>query len=340
MSNKPPIEVPQGAIRLNTDSQKLEFFAQDRWYEMATDTPNLSTRQTNGRGIFMGGHDGSANRQDRIDFITIATAGDAVDFGNLTDSRSAAAAIASNTRGMLLGGSSPGNVNTVDFVTISITSEAIDFGDLTAARHWTQPASNQTRGLAAGGNPGTNVIDFCTIASTGDFQDFGDLTNSVLSTPSVSANSSNQSPTRGFFGGGTPTNTNHIEFVTITTLGNSQDFGDSTTQVAREARGSSSTRALIIGGVRPEPSASTIIDYFTMSSLGNAVQFGDASASISNSAGCSDCIRVAFAHGNNPSNTNSIDYINIATGGDSLDFGDLSLARNHLGGCSNGHGGL
>ena len=38
MSNKPPIEVPQGAIRLNTDSQKLEFFAQDRWYEMATET--------------------------------------------------------------------------------------------------------------------------------------------------------------------------------------------------------------------------------------------------------------------------------------------------------------
>ena len=36
MSNQPPIEVPQGAIRLNTDSQKLEFFAQDRWYEMAT----------------------------------------------------------------------------------------------------------------------------------------------------------------------------------------------------------------------------------------------------------------------------------------------------------------
>ncbi len=33
MSNQPPIEVPQGAIRLNTDSQKLEFFAQDRWYE-------------------------------------------------------------------------------------------------------------------------------------------------------------------------------------------------------------------------------------------------------------------------------------------------------------------
>ena len=36
MSNQPPIGAPQGAIRLNTDSQRLEFFAQDRWYEFAT----------------------------------------------------------------------------------------------------------------------------------------------------------------------------------------------------------------------------------------------------------------------------------------------------------------
>ena len=57
MSNKPPIEVPQGAIRLNTDSQRLEFFAQDRWYEFATDTPTLG-RDTDvaasTRGIFSG----------------------------------------------------------------------------------------------------------------------------------------------------------------------------------------------------------------------------------------------------------------------------------------------
>ena len=338
MSNKPPIEVPQGAIRLNTDSQKLEFYAQDRWYEMATDTPNLSTRQTNGRGLFMGGHDGSANRQDRIDFITIATAGDAVDFGNLTDSRSAAAAIASNTRAMLLGGTSPGNVNTVDFVTISITSDAIDFGDLTAARHWTQGVSNSTRGIAAGGNPGSNVIDFCTIATTGNFQDFGDLT--YRPDTAVAANSANNSPTRGFFGGGTPTYNNSIDFITMATLGNSQEFGDSTTQIAREARGSSTTRALLIGGVRPEPSASSIIDYFQMATLGNAIDFGDSTASNSNSAGSSDCIRVAFAHGNNPSNTDKIDYINISTGGNAFDFGDLTAARNHLGATSNGHGGL
>ena len=49
MSNQPPIEVPQGAIRLNTDSQKLEFFAQDRWYEMATD---IQTLDGGARGIW------------------------------------------------------------------------------------------------------------------------------------------------------------------------------------------------------------------------------------------------------------------------------------------------
>ena len=46
MSNQPPIEVPQGAIRLNTDSQRLEFFAQDRWYEFATDSPTLDGGKT------------------------------------------------------------------------------------------------------------------------------------------------------------------------------------------------------------------------------------------------------------------------------------------------------
>ena len=53
MSNQPPIEVPQGAIRLNTDTQRLEFFAQDRWYEMATHTNIFDG--SSGRGMFAGG---------------------------------------------------------------------------------------------------------------------------------------------------------------------------------------------------------------------------------------------------------------------------------------------
>ena len=54
MAFKPPVEVPQGAIRLNTDSQKLEFFAQDQWWQMATDVPTLDG---GARGIWFGGWD-------------------------------------------------------------------------------------------------------------------------------------------------------------------------------------------------------------------------------------------------------------------------------------------
>ena len=37
----PPSEVPQGAIRFNTDAQRLEFYAQGEWWVMSTDPPNL-----------------------------------------------------------------------------------------------------------------------------------------------------------------------------------------------------------------------------------------------------------------------------------------------------------
>ena len=73
MSNQPPIEVPQGAIRLNTDSQKLEFFAQDRWYEMATeDASGLG-----GRAFRVAGDNPSGGTI--IDILSITTGGQAYD---------------------------------------------------------------------------------------------------------------------------------------------------------------------------------------------------------------------------------------------------------------------
>ena len=72
MALKPPVEVPQGAIRLNTDSQKLEFYAQDQWWEMATDVASpIATR-----GVLAGGYTPAA-WVNTIDYIMIATAGNA-----------------------------------------------------------------------------------------------------------------------------------------------------------------------------------------------------------------------------------------------------------------------
>ena len=53
----------------------------------------------------------------------------------------------------------------------------------------------------------------------GNAQDFGDMTNSVNRLGSCA------SSTRGIIAGGSPT-TNHIDYVTIATAGDAQEFGD------------------------------------------------------------------------------------------------------------------
>ena len=84
MALKPPVEVPQGAIRLNTDSQKLEFFAQDQWWEMSTEESTTTSQ----RGISGGGQHPSPSRSvTEIEYFNLASAGNASDFGDLTQSR-------------------------------------------------------------------------------------------------------------------------------------------------------------------------------------------------------------------------------------------------------------
>ncbi len=76
MALKPPTEVPQGAMRFNSDSQKLEFYAQDRWHEMATEESSPIA----GRGIQFGA---GANPRQEIQYFSLVTMGDALNFGDL-----------------------------------------------------------------------------------------------------------------------------------------------------------------------------------------------------------------------------------------------------------------
>mgnify|MGYP003326228372 CR=1 FL=1 len=80
------------------------------------------------RGIFAGGY--TPTILDTIDFITIASEGNATDFGNLVATTRAKQNAASSTRCVIAGGTTPTNVNTIEFVTISTTSNTTDFGDL------------------------------------------------------------------------------------------------------------------------------------------------------------------------------------------------------------------
>ena len=88
------------------------------------------------RAVFAGGDDLDSPypTTDRIDYVTIATLGNATDFGNLSVSRYIGYGMSNGTRGVFAGGVTiPGPTiqNTIDYVTIATTGNANDFGDMT-----------------------------------------------------------------------------------------------------------------------------------------------------------------------------------------------------------------
>ena len=131
-----------------------------------------------------------------------------------------------------------------------------------------------------------------------------------------------------FFNGSQPgdSEVNNIDFITISTLGNSQDFGDSTVATRQGTALSSATRGLQIGGYDGSSRENTI-GYVTISSTGNAADFGDLSQTvIGNPAGLASATRGISAGGESPGNTNEIEYVTIASFGNGKDFGDLQTA--------------
>jgi len=140
---------------------------------------------------------------------------------------------------------------------------------------------------------------------------------------------------RGVIGGGNPGSDNNaiIEFLQVSTLGNSINFGNLT--VSRDCPGmgcvSDGTRGLFMGGW-VSPTDTDVIDYITIASEGNAIDFGDTSNARGFSAACSSSTRGFNIGGYNPSTVNIIDYVEISTLGDALDFGDLDVVRESFSG--------
>ena len=172
------------------------------------------------------------------------------------------------------GGGAPSYSNIIDYITVESTGNANDFGDLTQAGNFAGALASTTRGVFGGRySPGNqNTIDFVTISTQGNAADFGDLQEGKRG-PGGASNA-----VRGLFAGGyTPTSPagdkNIIDYITISTLGNAQDFGDLTRVISGFGAFASSTRAVFGGG--PVPAQGNIIDYVQIMSKGNAVDFGD-----------------------------------------------------------------
>ena len=188
-----------------------------------------------------------------------------------------------------------------------------------------------------------------------------------------------------YLGGGTGSNTGTghraifggsnspypIEFVTISTFGNSQDFGDLNQNLYWNAGSASRTRGLINGGYNGADTIqfvtiasignaadfgnltsgrhqlgalsnqirsivvgggnSDVMDYVTIAAEGNAVDFGDLSGNCVYPFSASSTTRGIIAGGGTPTVKNTIDFITIATTGNSQDFGDLPVDRWEMG---------
>ena len=132
------------------------------------------------RGVFAGGYheNPSATFENTIDYVTIATLGNATNFGDLTLGRLYCGSSSNSTRGVFGGGNVSGGTtkNEIDYITIATTGNAVDFGDLTSTRRDVAGASSPTRALFVGGDTPTlvNTIDYVEILTTGNAVDFGD----------------------------------------------------------------------------------------------------------------------------------------------------------------------
>ena len=273
----PPKEIPLGAMRFNSYSSKLEYWNGTAWFQIQTFSPNYDGGV---RGFFMGG--GEPAESDRIEFVNIATAGNATDFGNLTKARMEGSALSNNTRALAAGDSVPGSDDTIDVFTMSSTGDAVDFGNLLSSTNNAQgfgALANATRGIWGGGYQQSpvgqiNVLQYVTINSNGNTVDFGDLEGN---SGQFSGTTGGSSPTRGLWFGGGPspgtTGNTKIQYVTIAATGNGQDFGEKIDIKGAATTASNSVRIVYFHG----QSNLNSIEFVTTATLGNAVDFGDLS---------------------------------------------------------------
>ena len=190
------------------------------------------------RGLWMGGTTNATSvsgSQNVIQYVTIASTGNAIDFGDMIAAISTSATFNSPTRAIAAGGYQPtpgARTDTIQYITTSTLGNSADFGNLstTAGFNNSMQGCNAVRAVMALGNvtgSGTqcvNTVEFFTMATLGNSLDFGDVSTASEFLTAAS------SPTRCVWhinaaqGG----DGDKLEYVQIMTTGNGVDFGDCT----------------------------------------------------------------------------------------------------------------
>jgi len=339
-TNERPYSPKPGELYYNYDLKTIEFFDGNGWRQ-------VDNTSRSGRGVFANGRVGSTP-YNTIDMITIPSLGNAVDFGDSTQSAISPAGVGNGTRGIFAGGYAPAPGTTIEYVTMASQGNAISFGSITpAGRRFMSPAASSTRGIFFGGrlNPDssqTAEIKYIEMGTLGNTEDFGNLSGGADMRGAAAS-----SPTRGVYTSGTqsvPAGDNRNEYVTIAAKSNSIEFGDLCESRQYMAASSNSVRMVIGGGsIHADPAGTTTMDYITIASLGNAIDFGNLTVARYSFSSVSTQTRAVWVGGSDGApndNYNVLDYVEISTLGDAMDFGDLTEGRYGTAAVSDSHGGL
>ena len=344
-------EIPRGAIRFNTDSNKPELWDGSQWAEFQLSTPNMgrsADTQPGARGVLAGGYVSPTNTA-KTSYINISSEGNSLDFGDLSTAIRYQAGTSSSTRGLTFGGYSNSYQSTITKTTIASTGSHATFGNIKVSGSNTgflgQTAfANQTRSIMFSGNNAsgnTSKMRYVTTASDGDTVDFGDMTYSYRY-GLVTGSKIRAMPMGGYSGSA---NVDTINVVTIATTGDALDFGD-LRQTSSDNMGTSTNGIRSIISMRTSGYTDTSLDSYNPISGGTTIPYGDLTAGrqFSPANSClSSPTRGVFPGGTiNPGSSTSgvIDYVQFATDGNAVDFGDMHTAASAGSYFSSSHGGL
>ena len=280
-----------------------------------------------GRGVFGTGTDTNLT----LDYITIATTGNATDFGDGWYLRESSGGASDGTKGFWYGGINSGNVvsnngYSITFATQGNATNTIGQVSYTLARG--SMCCNTEYIIATGGQSGyntgtSNVIIRWSTASLGQGAAFGTMSttrmgHSMWNDSSRYLTFSGTNSTADIAAGSFTSNAGASWIAQLTGNG-SQPTG---------AAGDE-TRAITFAGT-----TGTQLDTVVIQNNSNATSFGQLNTNFSKPGACTNATRIVFGGSSYGGTFNHMSHVTIATTGSGSDFGDLTVARYRATACS------
>ena len=154
---------------------------------------------------------------------------------------------------------------------------------------------------------------------------------------------------RGVMGGGlsdspTPAVTAQIDYINISSTGNSTNFGNLTLGSGFYGCSFGSSTRGFFAGISPGAPGTNDIEYVNFSSTGNSIDYGDLTRNVSyEPGGCSNSTRGLVMGGNTSPGSvadDTIDALTMASNGTAFDFGNLANAGRYSCACASSTRGI